>query len=568
MSARSDRPEGSPRRSILILGGGVMQLPAIRLAKEKGWRVTVADGNPQAAGAQEAHRFLPIDLKDREALERAARQVSAEDGLDGVFTAGTDFSVTVAWVAERLGLPGVPFEAALRATDKTLMRAAFRAAGVPSPEFVGVSEEEDPLRASASLRYPLVVKPVDNMGARGIRRVDRPQELPEAVALARDHSRSRRVILEEFIPGPEFSLDAIVDRGRITVTGIADRIIRFAPYFVETGHTIPTSADRPTVERVCAAFEAGIRALGIERGAAKGDVKLSPAGPVIGEIAARLSGGYMSGWTYPYASGSLVTGAALNVAVGLPAGDLSPRWEMVSAERAFISIPGKVARVVGVEEAERTPFVKELFLRVGPGDPVTFPTNNVEKCGNVISQAPTREDAVKAAETAAARIVILLEPTVAETAAFLFGSEKGWAPPAFDLQRKDRELDARAAEVGARLDELPLYLLGGGRRGIGVLPLPGIEELGLRDWQGRELREALATVYELAPVAPSGTPEEGDFRLLLGRLFWQPFLRGTIQGAVWLAQSVAELFRFAAPEEPHALEEGLFSLLKAWEVDR
>ena len=553
-------------RSILILGGGVMQLPAIRLAKERGWRVTVADANPSAAGGQEAHRFLPIDLKDKEAIERAARMIAAEEGLDGVFTAGTDFSATVAWVAERLGLPGIPYEAALRATDKSLMRAAFRAAGVPSPDFVSVSGEEDPVGAAASLRYPLVVKPVDNMGARGIRRIDEPRELSLAVALARELSRSRKVIIEEFVPGPEFSLDAIVDGGRITITGVADRIIRFAPYFVETGHTIPTAADRATVERVCAAFEAGIRALGIERGAAKGDVKLSPAGPVIGEIAARLSGGYMSGWTYPYASGSLVTGAGLNIAVGLPAGDLSPRWKMVCAERAFISIPGRVARVAGIEEAERAPFVKNLFVRVAPGEPVTFPTNNVEKCGNVIAQAPTREEAVRAAEDAAARILILLEPTVAETAAFLFGDRERWAPPAFDLQAGGREPDPRAAAVASHLAELPLYRIGTGRTGIGILPLPGIEELDLRDWQGRRPGEALASAYELAPITPAGARE--DFRLLLGRLFWQPFLRGSIQGAVWLAQTVEELLRAVAPEEPRSLEEGLFALLQAWEVGR
>ncbi len=564
MSAPAVRSKGKAPRSILILGGGVMQLPAIRLAKERGWRVEVADGNPQAIGAQEAHRFLPIDLKDREAIERAARELAADEGLDGVFTAGTDFSATVAWVAERLALPGLPFAVAARATDKSLMRAAFRAAGVPSPDFVALGEGEDAVRAASALRYPLVVKPVDNMGARGIRRIDRPSELPEAVELARSHSRSRRVILEEFVPGPEFSLDAIVDRGRITITGIADRIIRFSPYFVETGHTIPTSADRSSVERVCAVFKAGIRALGIENGAAKGDIKLSPAGPVVGEIAARLSGGYMSGWTYPYASGSLVTGAALNLAVGLPAGDLSPRWAMFCAERAFISIPGQVERVIGTEEAERAPFVKKLFLRVGPGDRVVFPTNNVEKCGNLISQAPTRRQAVESAEAAAARIAILLKPSAAETASFLFAGDGGWPPPAYDLSGAAQASDPRALDVATRLAALPLYLSGGGRAGIGVLPLAGIEELDVRDWQGRGPREALARIYELGPLEPAGSRVSGEYHLLLGRLFWDAFLRASIQGAVWLAESVAELLD--GPDSAQSLEDRMAARLREWGV--
>mgnify|MGYP002388944453 CR=1 FL=1 len=122
--------------------------------------------------------------------------------------------------------------------------------------------------------------------------------------------------------GPELSLDAIVWRGRVTVCGVADRIIRFPPFFVEMGHTMWSALpadDRSAVERV---FTDGIRALGIDNGAAKGDIKLTSRGPMVGEIAARLSGGYMSGWTFPLASGVEVTRAALRVAAGLEPGDL------------------------------------------------------------------------------------------------------------------------------------------------------------------------------------------------------------------------------------------------------
>lgn len=604
--AGSSAPRRDRRRSILILGGGVMQLPAIRLAAARGWHVTVADGNPRAVGAAEADRFLAIDLKEREALEAAARALASEVGLDGVFTAGTDFSATVAWIAERLGLPGIGYQTALRATDKSLMRAAFRAAGVPSPDFVTVKVGDDPSRLALSLRYPLVVKPVDNMGARGIRRIDRPAELPGAVEAARSQSRSATVIVEEYIPGPEFSLDAIVDRDRITVTGIADRIIRFEPYFVEMGHTIPTAADDESVERLRSVFEAGIRALGITTGAAKGDIKLSPGGPVVGEIAARLSGGYMSGWTYPYSSGMLVTGAALNLAVGLPAGELAPRWRMVSAERAFLSIPGRVERVTGLEEAERRPFVKNLFLRVGRGGSVVFPTNNVEKCGNIISQAPTRKEAVASAESACRQIHLLLEPGNPDTAAFLFGGAAAWAPSAFDL---GEALGGRA-DSAATAARFPLYEIVGGNTRIGVLSVfaglgarsgvgaqatgaPGAEEggaraetLGARDWQGRSIDEALAQVRELLPLvsfdaalprkarapgphaAPSDpvSPAIDGPGILLGLLFRRAFLRGGVQGAVWLVESVARhIADIDVPSAP-ALERHMRELCASWGI--
>ena len=109
---------------------------------------------------------------------------------------------------------------------------------------------------------------------------------------------------------------------------------------------------------------------------------------MVGEIAARLSGGYMSGWTFPLASGVEVTEAALNIAVGLPPGDLAPRLRKVCAERALISIPGIVERGRGRRRgAEAEAESKRSFLRVAPGDTVVFPSNNVQKCGNVLAVA-------------------------------------------------------------------------------------------------------------------------------------------------------------------------------------
>ena len=126
-----------------------------------------------------------------------------------------------------------------------------------------------------------------------------------------------------------------------------------------------------------------------------------------------------------------------------------------SAERAFISIPGKVACVEGRAEAERPPYVKQLFFRVASGGRVVFPSNNVEKCGNVISQAPSRDEAVAAAESAARAIRIRLAPSDPETEAFLgpTRAEGGaWPPPAFIPE------GAAARELAA----MPEFLAGTG----------------------------------------------------------------------------------------------------------
>jgi biotin carboxylase len=194
----------------------------------------------------------------------------------------------------------------------------------------------------------------------------------------------------------------------IVAAGIADRHIFYPPYFVEMGHTIPTAASEANVAAIWEAFCAGVRALGLTHGAAKGDVKLTPAGPMIGEIAARLSGGYMSGWTYPLASGVDVVKAAVRLAAGMEPGPLTPLRHWTCAERAFISGPGVVEAVEGLEEARRMEYVTDVFCRVKPGDTVVFPTNNVSKCGNVIACAPTRDEAIAAAEKAAQAVRVRL----------------------------------------------------------------------------------------------------------------------------------------------------------------
>ena len=527
--------------TIFILGAGVMQLPAINVAREMGWTVAVADGNPRAVGAGLADRFFDVDLKDLEGLEAAARAAKAELGLDGVFTAGTDFSASVAWVAARLGLPGIPYETALRASDKLRMRGALAAAGVPSARFAAVSAGEAPAAAavSAGLELPLVVKPADSMGARGCRLARTESELDEAVACALSFSRSGRAIVEEYLAGPEFSVDALVVEGELRIRGFADRHIAFAPFFVELGHTMPSSAPPERVAEILSVFAAGVKAIGIERGAAKGDMKYceSRGGPVVGEIAARLSGGYMSGWTYPYASGIEVTREALLIAVGRDPGSPPPERGWVSAERAFISIPGSFGGLVGERRARCRPYVKDFFLRPQKSETLGFPSNNVEKCGNIISQAPDRAAAVAAAEGAVGDLLVRLAPCDERTEAFLRGEGRirgpdgdAWPPPAFPL----------AGETLRSLKEMPEWLdrdEGAARLPAGAPPLsvaPWAEADGVepRDWSGRSLAESASLALEIAGLNFGIAGR----RVLAGR-FWRALALGGAQAGLYVIDS-------------------------------
>ena len=409
------------KKRILILGAGLMQGPAIRAAKELGCEVIAVDGNPNAVCAKEADKFFPIDLKDIPALIDLAKNLK-EKGLHGVFTAATDFSVSVAAIAESCSLPGHSLEAARRASDKVLMRECFEKHGVPSPKFTHIfkNEMDEALQIlkQKTIPFPITVKPADNMGARGCRLVYSQDELRPALEDAVNFSRSGKAIAEEFIDGEEFSLEALVINGEIFLNALADRHIFFPPYFVEMGHTIPSIKSKEECDELIRVFFLGIKALGLTNGAAKGDIFLRKADPqkngkrtaCVGEIAARLSGGYMSGWTVPYSSGFDVTKAAVKIALGEPVDEL-PNSEAArfSAERAWISVPGIIKKIYGLEEARSTKNIKDVLPRLFEKDETLFPKNNVEKCGNVLSSAESYDRAVKASMEAVQKIFLRLE---------------------------------------------------------------------------------------------------------------------------------------------------------------
>jgi biotin carboxylase len=518
------------KESIIILGAGVMQGPAIRIAKELGFFTITLDGSPKAPCISMADQFEQIDLKDKESIELFARSLQSKNSCLGIMTAGTDFSASVAWTAEKLGLPGIPYETALNASDKSRMRACFKKASLPSPEFITITAQDS--LDNIPLPFPLVIKPVDNMGSRGCRRVDSTEELHEAAGTALGFSRSGRAIVEAFMDGPEFSVDAIVYHGEITICGLADRHILFPPYFIEMGHTMPTIIEEEKQQAMLETFCAGIRALGLAEensiGAAKGDIKLTANGPMIGEIAARLSGGYMSGWTYPYSSGVQPIRAAILAAMGRKPDGLVPEKNWTCAERACISIPGTVKTIYGIEKAQKQTFVKDIFLRIEEGSKVSFPENNVTKCGNVIAASPDRDSAVAAAENAARSILIRLDPADTKTSDFL-ASTAAFPPGAFQLT------DGQQAAL-AQLPEFPVRKDADGEK-YSIIPFPAFTSSGLLDYTGRSIEETLEAVRFLTGFPLPVAGKNADNRNILGRSFWDAFIRGSYQGAVYYIEN-------------------------------
>jgi biotin carboxylase len=293
-------------------------------------------------------------------------------------------------------LPGIKVEAAEHATNKECMRERFKEKSVPHPHFFCTSSLEEAFSMCRKLRYPVVIKPVDNMGARGVRRIEKEDELEDAFYKALSFSSKGRVIIEEYMAGYELSIDALVWDGHVHLLTVADRFIKHPPYFVEVGHIIPSAVQKNILDEAFNVMKMGIWALGIDWGAAKADIKLTKEGPKIGELAARLSGGFHSQFTAPLATGMDYTKAviALSVGEGLKEEYIIPKKNHAAAECAIIAKPGRIVKIEGVDEAEKIKGVAHILFTKKVGEYAEEQTDNMRKVGHVITTARTRDEAL------------------------------------------------------------------------------------------------------------------------------------------------------------------------------
>jgi len=393
--------EGADPPLLVVLGAGSDQRFLLQTARAMGLRTLAFDMNPQAEGAAFADRFVAISTRDVPAICAHLDALRAQGVRPaGVTTMGSDIPEIVAAVAGHLGTPSVSAETARLATDKFLMKQAFRRAGVPIPWFAEVRDARDVLEALDSGGGRLVIKPVDRSGARGVFLVGAAlrARIPALFEEAKAQSFSGRVQVEAFVPGPQYSTETVFHRGRGVTPGFADRnyewLDRLSPRIIENGAWMPTAlseADQAAVDELLARAAA---ALGLTDGTAKGDVVWGPDGPLLIEMAARLSGGDFCESLVPLCTGVNYVPAAIDLALGRV-----PDFSVLTApprqavgNRYFIGGPGRLQAVEGLEEVAAQPWIQKLELWYRPGDPVPGPISHAHRLGVFIATAADKAE--------------------------------------------------------------------------------------------------------------------------------------------------------------------------------
>jgi biotin carboxylase len=417
---RSDGEQRTPRdaRTLLIVSGGREAVAGIRTARTMGLHVLVSDGDPAAPGLAEAHERLLASTYDVTATVRAARRYHRHTRpIDGVIGIASDIPLTVAGVAHELGLPGVSLDTARLSADKLAMKRRLAEHGVAIPDFAPTPTAADLESHVARHGYPIVVKPVDSRGARGVLLLTEAGcDLAWAHATALRESPSRRVMVERFLSGPQLSTESLVVDGICHTVGLADRNYRhlrhFAPYVIEDGGELPTSLDAKARAAVCEVVQHAAEALDVRSGVVKGDIVVHDGRPHVIEVAVRLSGGYLCTHEIPLSTGVNFVAQAIRLALGEhpSAEDLQPTRHTGVAQRWLFPTPGRVTRVDGVEEVAARPEVALCEVRVAAGEDVPRLSSHRARAGVAIATGATREEAVANAERAVADITVETRP--------------------------------------------------------------------------------------------------------------------------------------------------------------
>jgi biotin carboxylase len=379
---------------LLVVGAGKFQVPAIVTARKMGLKVVTTDLNPNAPGFKLADYYRVVDVKD----EAANLKVAKEFKVDGVIGICSELSVrTVSWVTGQLGLPGLKYDAAVAATDKAVMRTRFKQAGLPSPEFAKVTTLKEARETILNLGLPVVMKPTDSSGSRGVTKIEDLSALESSFTQAKAASHSGDIIVEQFMEGTEMTVEGLSSGGKHRILAMSDKKRIPFPYCVSIDLTYPPHFSRESLDKTRDLIISALDALGINMGASHSEVMMTAKGPIPVETAARGGGYGIFTDIIPAVCGIDVVTECINMALGNKV-DMNVRYSRAAVLRFFNLPQGKLLGVSGLEEAKAIEGVRHVELDLVKGDIIKPIISDGTRHGVIITFGDTRDIAVNRAD--------------------------------------------------------------------------------------------------------------------------------------------------------------------------
>lgn len=374
------------KKAIMIFGVGELQESIIKRAKAKGLFVVGIDPCADAVCRNEVDAFEVVGGQDYEGTLAVARKYN----ISAVVTAATDKPlVMMARVAKELNLPFYSEETAKISTDKFRMKEYFRNAGIPCANGGLLKSIDD----TEGLMYPVILKPRDNSGSRGVIFCNNKAELETAFNEAMQYTKLDSVLVEEYIDGQEYSIESLHFSGKSEVIQFTEKRTTPFPYNVELGHIQPANISDEHKEQIRKIIADIAAALGFKNCPSHTELKINERGIFIIETSPRLGGDYITSTLTPLSTGINLEDQLLNIALGKDVDTESGRVDKASAVHFFSFSEGTIYSINSqINNANKWEGIEQFCFKLKVGDRVNKITSSLNRYGQFIVSGENRED--------------------------------------------------------------------------------------------------------------------------------------------------------------------------------
>lgn len=374
------------KKSILIFGVGELQLSIIRRANAMGFFTVGIDPCEDAYSRSECCAFEVVGGQDYEGTLNIAKKYN----ISAIVTAATDKPlVMMARIAKVLNLPFYSVETAEWSTDKFQMKQRFIEGGVPCAQGLLIHTADE----AKDLYFPVICKPRDNSGSRGVKLCRNLQDLQECIDEALQCSKLDTVLVEEFIEGKEFSVESLHYEGKTEVIQFTEKKTTEFPYNVELGHKQPanlTEQQKNSIRDIITKI--GIT-LKFEYCASHTEVKVNERGIFVIETSPRLGGDFITSTLTPLSTGINLEDQLLHIAIGEKIDTTTGRVEKASGVCFFSYPEGKIVSISDkVSGILSWPYTYDFELKLKVGDTINPITSSLNRYGHFIVYGDNREN--------------------------------------------------------------------------------------------------------------------------------------------------------------------------------
>ncbi len=369
----------------MIFGVGELQKSIIKRAKTMGLFVVGIDPCADACCRDDVDAFEIVGGQDYEGTLAVARKYN----ICAVVTAATDKPlVMMARVAKELNLPFYSEETAQISTDKFRMKECFRKAGIPCANGGLIKSIDE----AEGLAYPVILKPRDNSGSRGVILCNNKAEFEVAFNEAMQYTKLDSVLVEEFIEGQEYSIESLHYGGKNEVIQFTEKRTTPFPYNVELGHIQPANISNEHKENIRKIIADIAVALGFENCPSHTELKINERGIFIIETSPRLGGDYITSTLTPLSTGINLEDQLLNIALGKEADTKIGRVEKASAVHFFSLPEGTITSIdPQMNNIKDWKGVEQFSFKLKVGDRVNKITSSLSRYGQFIVSGQDRE---------------------------------------------------------------------------------------------------------------------------------------------------------------------------------